>query len=595
MNPEELKRLYESGRISYEEYLQMSQDNRNQAPAGTIGGTPQMSGVNMGGPEGQSSNPYAFLFGQSNPQQNNVSDQGSLMTDNPSAYGGQGDIDRQGRLIPRGDQGQFGNTTNRLRFGDQGYASPSQSPQGLTEEEFIEYRQESDVAAGKDQLPYEEYQRMYQGNQNQGQSQTNQTQGRNTTGMPYINPGGSSYSSRLYLAGKGFANKDNKGLGTLQGIAGLASAGIGMAGDFLSGFASKKRENYIEDWERKQRLPDRNYVAAPQYRDSNYTNEMDFQDGGIFDPVRRQERKNERKASPGMKLFPDKYGDENYFENVSEGESTVQNVGYTDPGFFGSMKKAMELNKETRDEGLDRDKVRLLAFHNRKPTERTNFKDGGKTPEGKNGDVKKSWRDGKKLAVYMDGKFHHFGEKGAPDYRSHKDKDRKKAWYDRHAKALKGDDPRAKAFRIYAKKTWEDGGEMSYEDGGDYGYEDGGMPMPQEQQQQTPQGQGQQMMAMVSQALQQGAEPQQIVQTLVQQGVPQQQAVQMVQQVVQAMQQQGQPQMEYGGLFGKPLNEMPQGNELLGKKPGDPITFKYGGKKYSGTVDKIENGKLFLR
>jgi lysozyme len=84
--------------------------------------------------------------------------------------------------------------------------------------------------------------------------------------------------------------------------------------------------------------------------------------------------------------------------------------------------------------------------------------DGG-MPEGKDGDVKKSWRDGKKLAVYMDGTWHHFGDSSMQDFRQHKSEERKDAWYARHASALEGDDPRSKAFRKFAKVAWSDGGQ----------------------------------------------------------------------------------------------------------------------------------------
>ena len=89
--------------------------------------------------------------------------------------------------------------------------------------------------------------------------------------------------------------------------------------------------------------------------------------------------------------------------------------------------------------------------------------EGGTMPDGSNGDVKKSWRKGKKLAVYMDGSWHHFGDSSMDDFRTHKSEKRKDAWYDRHRSALKGDDPRSKAFRVYAKKTWQMGGDMNEE------------------------------------------------------------------------------------------------------------------------------------
>jgi hypothetical protein len=46
------------------------------------------------------------------------------------------------------------------------------------------------------------------------------------------------------------------------------------------------------------------------------------------------------------------------------------------------------------------------------------------------------------------------------DFRQHKSEKRKEAFYARHKKNLQGDSPRAKAFRVYAKKTWEEGGEI---------------------------------------------------------------------------------------------------------------------------------------
>ena len=83
------------------------------------------------------------------------------------------------------------------------------------------------------------------------------------------------------------------------------------------------------------------------------------------------------------------------------------------------------------------------------------FKEGGNI---KNGSTKRSDRKGKKMAVYMDGSWHHFGDSSMQDFRSHKSEKRKKAFYNRHRKNLQGSSPRAKAFRKYASKTWKDGG-----------------------------------------------------------------------------------------------------------------------------------------
>lgn len=80
-------------------------------------------------------------------------------------------------------------------------------------------------------------------------------------------------------------------------------------------------------------------------------------------------------------------------------------------------------------------------------------------PKGKNGDIKKSWRKGKKIAVYQNG-WHHFGDSSMEDFRTHKSEKRRDAYYARHKKSLTGNSDRAKAFRIYSKKTWQKGGKI---------------------------------------------------------------------------------------------------------------------------------------
>jgi hypothetical protein len=84
------------------------------------------------------------------------------------------------------------------------------------------------------------------------------------------------------------------------------------------------------------------------------------------------------------------------------------------------------------------------------------YEEGGPT----NGQTRRSTRKGKKIDVYMDGSWHAFGDSSMQDFRQHKSEKRKEAFYARHKKNLQGDSPRAKAFRVYAKKTWEEGGEI---------------------------------------------------------------------------------------------------------------------------------------
>lgn len=75
----------------------------------------------------------------------------------------------------------------------------------------------------------------------------------------------------------------------------------------------------------------------------------------------------------------------------------------------------------------------------------------------KNGDIKRSTNKGKKAMVYMDGKWHHFGDSSMGHNYSEEARKNAKS---RHAKNLKGDDSRSKAFRVYWKEYWEEGGKV---------------------------------------------------------------------------------------------------------------------------------------
>jgi hypothetical protein len=117
-------------------------------------------------------------------------------------------------------------------------------------------------------------------------------------------------------------------------------------------------------------------------------------------------------------------------------------------------------------------------------------------------------------------------------------------------------------------------------------YEDGGEMM---QQQMAPEQQEmlQQVQTFVVEMMQQGTDPQQIVQELVQNGVPQEQAVMLVEQVMMQMQQQQVPQEMV------PQQAIPQ-EQPMQPQVGQEVSFKYGGKKVSGKIKKIENGKIYL-
>jgi hypothetical protein len=139
-------------------------------------------------------------------------------------------------------------------------------------------------------------------------------------------------------------------------------------------------------------------------------------------------------------------------------------------------------------------------------------------------------------------------------------------------------------------------------------YEAGGMmeqPMSPEQQMAPEQGQEQQQMIQqiqmaVADMLQQGVQPEQVMQELVQQGIPEEAAMQLIQDVMMQMQGQQQQGVPQEMMPEAPMQGLPQEAQqaplmkLGGKKVGDPISFKYGGKMHKGKIKKIENGKIYI-
>jgi len=113
------------------------------------------------------------------------------------------------------------------------------------------------------------------------------------------------------------------------------------------------------------------------------------------------------------------------------------------------------------------------------------------------------------------------------------------------------------------------GGEMLYMYGGGY-YADGGMApeeaaMMQQQQAQSQQGAGggdqmQELVQFIAQALQQGMQPEEIVQKLVEAGLPQDQAGQLVEAVMQ--------QMQGGQGGGQPMPAQPSQEEMMQSAEG---------------------------
>lgn len=112
----------------------------------------------------------------------------------------------------------------------------------------------------------------------------------------------------------------------------------------------------------------------------------------------------------------------------------------TDKGRAKAIAIALVKDKTGKDEVKKAEALKVLGIIEK-----------AEEKESANGTIKESDNKGKKAMVYMDGKWHHFGAEG---YDHGYSKEAKEQFYARHAENLKGDDPRAKAFRVYAKKYW---------------------------------------------------------------------------------------------------------------------------------------------
>ena len=433
-------------------------------------------------------------------------------------------------------------------------------------------------------------------------------------GAPFFNAYGMSTPSALYNAGRSFAS-GKPGMG----LAGLGLAGLRGAANILAGMGAQKRQDNTMDWYYKN-LNRQYFESQPQYKDDATALGYAFEDGG------RQARKNERKFSPAIDLFG-RYGEVNYLGQDLPEYSDIQKFGYGDPGIIGSIKHAMDMNRDIKElnKSLPEDekfgKVRALAFTGRRPTESVSFEDGGMKrynflralkdsnadftvdmedeledlkedlfPElfkagGKKGGIPERYkkRGFSKVGVKKrapEGAKHKWevlakkgdrykivkgGYRGMDDFTQHKNKERQKRFWQRMGgkNSAKAKDPFSPLYWHKRFGTWEDGGEIEEQMAQDQAVAEQQSMMQEQQamedqemvqqasQEQAMMQQQQQILAMIVQALQQGATPEQVVQVLVQNGIPEEQAMQMVQMVIQQMQGAA-PQMNYGGLFQTP-------------------------------------------
>jgi transcriptional regulator CtsR len=188
------------------------------------------------------------------------------------------------------------------------------------------------------------------------------------------------------------------------------------------------------------------------------------------------------------------------------------------------------------------------------PQETPQMRDGG-IPErykkmgfGKVGAKKQSTRPGKKWMVLAKKgdqyKVVHGGDDSMKDFSQHGSEDRKENFWNRMGgrDSAKANDPFSPLYWHKKFGTWQEGGEMMDEqmEGENEGMENESAMLEQIESQ-------------VEEALKQGADPEEVLQQLIQMGVPEEQAVQMIQEILGEIQggetESEAPEMENGGYY----------------------------------------------
>lgn len=188
------------------------------------------------------------------------------------------------------------------------------------------------------------------------------------------------------------------------------------------------------------------------------------------------------------------------------------------------------------------------------------MRDGGIPERYKNmgftkvGAKKQSTRPGKKWMVLAKKgdqyKVVHGGDDSMKDFSQHGSEDRKDRFWDRMGgrDSAKANDPFSPLYWHKKFGTWQDGGEMldeEMESENEYMENESAMLEQVEDQ--------------VEQALKQGADPQQILEQLIQMGIPQETAQQMIEEILQEIaggeteMEEGTPQMSKGGKYMRAL------------------------------------------
>jgi len=372
--------------------------------------------------------------------------------------------------------------------------------------------------------------------------------------IPLIYPGGTDLSTELYSLGRGLGmEKGTKGRGAM--IAGGAGAAIlGGTRDVLSGLGYEKQQNLVRDWYRA-RQQDNTYTPVSQTRNTNNTGGFDFKYGGEF-----------KSYEDGGKMTKEE------FEKRKAAYERLAGEKLNPQELVAKEKKDSDGNTLYKDQHKTRQyyhKEQPLGGRSMLPVE-------GKLTEDELKFLAHKWR-----GIYSPNNLPSRYPVGVGEQRH----------------GIKGQElspEQVEQLRGYMQSTgfFTDVAQgMPNLFGNNRGtnnrlFQDGGEMM---QQQMAPEQQEmlQQVQMFVVEMMQQGTDPQQIVQELVQNGVPQEQAVMLVEQVMMQMQQQQVPQEMV------PQQAIPQ-EQPMQPQVGQEVSFKYGGKKVSGKIKKIENGKIYL-
>jgi hypothetical protein len=288
--------------------------------------------------------------------------------------------------------------------------------------------------------------------------------------------------------------------------------------------------------------------------------------------------------NPGFKALPehvqDKIMSNMYQEGGSQEAGSMEEVMSQVGEMLNQGADPQEVLQMLVDSGIpEQEAIQIIEAVMQQSEQAPQMRDGG-IPQryktmgfNKVGAKKQSTRPGKKWMVLAKKgdqyKVVHGGDDSMKDFSQHGSEDRKENFWNRMGgrDSAKANDPFSPLYWHKKFGTWQEGGEMMDEqvEGENEGAEG-----------ETPNQEG--IESQVEQALKQGADPQEILQQLVQMGMPEQEAIQMIQEIMQEIQngetgqeapEQEQPMMKDGGEYLEALKGKKIKNYTYNKNTGN--------------------------